>query len=348
MISYMTKIYAMYFHTLASSCVSLLTCVFSSRVEHPEGLHALRPLPLPPSHPRSQDSSPSSGPTDAAVGEGGVRGNAARHSHSSDGLLDHITTPDEEGGVPQGGLWVNGVSGFRGAEPSGALRTTTGHGEGGSGRGRGGRGGGYSDVLLDYVWGKQQQLQRQQSHPSRQPITTQQQMLFSSHPSQQPPGPPPPGRSAHLSDHRRIKVTRTKSCGPFLPLQQSQADTHNPPPVSAIQPDPHPHLLPPRPPQLPPTQDAQLEEATRSLHKALALEGEHHPLHYTQHSSLHEAVCTWSPAGHIVVFDLSCVLSHQTRLVQGQHRKKSHDVEKKLGQCSRSWSEFTSRTLKVS
>ncbi|GAA6231769.1 uncharacterized protein LOC108890551 [Lates japonicus] len=147
----------------------------------------------------------------------------------------------------------------------------------GEGRGRGQEeqeeeGGGYSEVLLDYVWGKQQQLQRQQSQTnSRQPITSQHQLLYNGYSAQQPSLAPPTYRGNH-GDQWRVKVTRTKSCGPFLPVQQSQSDTHNPP-QSAIQPDPPPHLLPPRPPQLPPNQDAQLEEATRSLHKALALEG---------------------------------------------------------------------------
>ncbi|XP_049437420.1 coiled-coil domain-containing protein 120 [Epinephelus fuscoguttatus] len=271
-----------------------------NRTDHPETLQ--KPPPLPPSHPpplhppppppRSQDSSSSSGPSDPGpAGEGRVRVNAARHSNSSDGLLERITPPEEEGGAQQGGLWVNGLQGSRGTNTAGALRSsetltdgrTRGRARtnnsltegGGAGRGRGGGrggGGGYSEVLLDYVWGKQQQLQRQQSQPNnRQPITSQQQLLYNGYSSQQPSGAPPTYRGP-LGDQRRVKVTRTKSCGPFLPVQQSQTDTHNPP-LSAIQPDPHPHLLPPRPPQLPPAQDAQLEEATRSLHKALALEG---------------------------------------------------------------------------
>lgn len=253
-----------------------------NRTDHSETLQTHRPLPLPPAHPpplplyppppppRSQDSSSSSGPSDPA-GEGGLRSNTARHSNSSDGLLERINPPQEEEG-----LWVNGLPASRTNRSSetltdGRTRTNNGVNEGGGvGRGRGGgRGAAYSDVLLDYVWGKQQQLQRQQSN-SRQPITSHHQGLYNGYSSQQPTGAPPTCRG-HSGDQRRIKVTRTKSCGPFLPVQQS-TDTHNPP-LSAIQPDPHPHLLPPRPPQLPPTQDAQLEEATRSLHKALALEG---------------------------------------------------------------------------
>ncbi|XP_070766020.1 coiled-coil domain-containing protein 120 [Enoplosus armatus] len=262
------------------------------RTNHPETLQAHKPLPLPPSQPpppppRSQDSSSSSGPSDpGAAGEFGGRVNATRHSNSSDGLLDHITAPEEGGGQQQGGLWVNGLPGSRGTNTAGAfrgsdmltdrrMRTRTNNGlteGGGLGRGRGGgggRGGGYSEVLLDYVWGKQ--LQRQQSQTNnRQPITSHHQLLYNGYSSQQPLGSPPTYGGVP-SDQRRVKVTRTKSCGPFLPVQQSQTDTHNP--LSAIQPDPHPHLLPPRPPQLPPAQDTQLEEANRSLHKALALEG---------------------------------------------------------------------------
>ncbi|XP_038578582.1 coiled-coil domain-containing protein 120 [Micropterus salmoides] len=264
-----------------------------SRTNHPETLQTHKPLPLPPSHPpplplypppRSQDSSSSSGPSDpGAAGDGGVRGNGARHSNSSDCLLDRIATPEEEGGPQQGGLWVNGQPGSRGTNAAGKFRSSEALTDGRArlsngfteGRGRGGgggRGGGYSEVLLEYVWGKQQQLQQQQSQTSnRQPITSHHQLLYNGFSSQQPPGAPPTYRG-QAGDQRRVKVTRTKSCGPFLPVPQGQTDSQIPP-LSAIQPDPHPHLLPPRPPQLPPAQDAQLEEANRSLHKALALEG---------------------------------------------------------------------------
>ncbi|XP_017259249.1 FERM domain-containing protein 4B isoform X2 [Kryptolebias marmoratus] len=114
------------------------------------------------------------------------------------------------------------------------------------------------------------QSQRQQSQPS-QPITLQQQLIFNCSSAQKTSGAPP-AYLCHHGNQRRVTVTRTKSCGPFLVMQQSQADAHHQPPAT-IQPDPHPHLLPPRPAQLPPHQDSQLEEATRSLHKALALEG---------------------------------------------------------------------------
>ncbi|XP_077937011.1 uncharacterized protein ccdc120a isoform X2 [Gasterosteus aculeatus] len=214
------------------------------RTDHPETLQIYKPLPLPPPHlppppPRSWDSS---GPSDT----GGVRFNAACHSNSSEdrGLMVRGETLLEG---PTTGMTSNGLT--EGAEV---------------GRWRGG---GYSEVLLDYVWGKQRHLQPNSQHP----IPCNYQLLFNGYSSQQPLGDPPTYRT-HLGDQRRVRVTRTKSCGPFLPLQKGQADT-NDSPLSAIQPDPHPFLLPPRPPQLPPVQDAQLEEATRSLHKTLALEG---------------------------------------------------------------------------
>uniref|UniRef100_A0A8C9X6W9 Coiled-coil domain containing 120a n=1 Tax=Sander lucioperca TaxID=283035 RepID=A0A8C9X6W9_SANLU len=244
----------------------------NTQTDHPETLQTHKPLPLHPP-PRSQDSS-SSVPSDPGpAGEGGLRANAARHSNSSDGLLERIPLPEEDGGPRKGGLWVNGLAGSRGTNTSGAFRSSETLADGRTRtRANNGRTAGYSEVLLDYVWGKQQQLQRQQSQPNnRQPITSHHQLLYNGFSSQQPQGAPPTYRGPS-GDQRRVKVTRTKSCGPFLPVQPSQTDTHNPP-LSAIQPDPHPYLLPPRPPQPAPVQDAQLEDATRSLHKALALEG---------------------------------------------------------------------------
>ncbi|KAM9342477.1 uncharacterized protein ccdc120a [Pholidichthys leucotaenia] len=254
------------------------------RPERPDTQKPLPPSHPPPPPPRSQDSSSSSGPSDPG-GDGGVRVNGARRSNSSDGLLDRITPPEDGVTSQKGGFRVNGsrvtnvTGGYWNSEPptDGQTRGNSGVTEGGGrgpgrgrGEGRGGRGAGYSEVLLDYVYGKQQ-LQRQQSQTNRQPVTGQSQQLYNGFSSQQPSGAPPTYRGPH-GDQRRVTVTRTKSCGPFLPVQQSQTDSHSPP-LTAIQPDPHPHLLPPRPPQLPPNQDSQLEDATRSLHKALALEG---------------------------------------------------------------------------
>ncbi|XP_028308822.1 coiled-coil domain-containing protein 120 [Gouania willdenowi] len=214
------------------------------RTEPPEPLPPLKLHPLPPPPPpRSQDSS-SSGPSDPGAG-GGVSG--GHRSNNSDGLLDRVLSPEERP--------ANGVVG------------------------RGRRGGAYSEVLMDFVWSRQHQVQRQQSQPARHP-TTAHPVLYNgqSPPSslQAPPPPqgaPPTYRGSTHSEQQRVKVTRTKSCGPFLPVSPGRGDALFPPLSAAIQPDPHPYLLPPRPPQLHLNQDAQLEDATRSLHKALALEG---------------------------------------------------------------------------
>ncbi|KAM4609892.1 coiled-coil domain-containing protein 120 [Polymixia lowei] len=261
------------------------------RNEHSEPLP--HPPPLPPHSHSSSSSTPSEqgGEGGVRVGEGGVSVNAAQRSNSSDALLDRTNSSEEEGGsgLGQGGLKVNGIPSSRGAITLGPYQnseTPADRRSGGRGGGRGGRGG-YSEVLMDYVWGKQQkmQLQRQQSHGNpRQPIISQHAMLCNGYLLHQPQGqgqnplPPPAYPALMLRDQpgeaRRVKVTRTKSCGPFL--QQNQTDLYpdtHPHHHPSIQPDPHPHLQPPRPPQQPPAQDNHLEEATRSLHKALALEG---------------------------------------------------------------------------
>ncbi|CAL8279063.1 unnamed protein product [Boreogadus saida] len=113
----------------------------------------------------------------------------------------------------------------------------------------------YGDLLQEYVWDKQHQLQLQVHTHSRQPIVG------------LTPTPPPPLRG-HPGEPGRVKVTRTKSCGPFLSPEPPET------PV-AIQPDPHPHLQPPRPPQPRPTHDPNQDpqkDPARTLHKALALE----------------------------------------------------------------------------
>ncbi|KAK6308631.1 hypothetical protein J4Q44_G00219020 [Coregonus suidteri] len=94
-------------------------------------------------------------------------------------------------------------------------------------QGGGGGGGGYSDILMDYVWGKQQQQRRVQQVPSSVPVPP----PSHPHPQGHLPGPQhvsggPPAYSSplmlrgKLGEPRRVKVTRTKSCGPFIPLQQ--------------------------------------------------------------------------------------------------------------------------------
>lgn len=141
-----------------------------------------------------------------------------RPNDSSDRLQDGAASPEKE---QPGGMRLNSFTGSQAAN----TRQTA------------GRGRGYSNLLLDYVLSKQWQ--------QPQPIT-----------SQQPPGAPPTYQ-VHMGEQRHVKVTRTKSCGPFLPMPHVQLHSQ-------------PHLTPF---QLAAAQDAQQEDATRSLHKALALEG---------------------------------------------------------------------------
>ncbi|XP_057685955.1 coiled-coil domain-containing protein 120 [Corythoichthys intestinalis] len=172
----------------------------------------------PSAQPRSHVSSPSARPSESTASAETKASVTARPNNTSEELPEYAASPEKD---QQDRSRVSSVTGSQAANS----RPTV------------GRGRGYGDLLLDYVLSKQ----RQQS----QPIT-----------SQHPSGAPPTYQ-VHMGEQRRVKVTRTKSCGPFLPVPQ-------------IQPDPHPHLVPPH---LSSPQDAHLEGATRSLHKALALEG---------------------------------------------------------------------------
>ncbi|RVE71115.1 hypothetical protein OJAV_G00071640 [Oryzias javanicus] len=208
-------------------------------LNRPDALQTHKPTSHPPTG--SQDSSSS---TPSVGGEG------------SNGLLGSITPPQEEHHIGAMSRQTSAGGTFWSSEMlSDRHRRTAAEEEKGTAAGKR-RGGAYGEILLDYVCGRQRQLQRQFSQPNKQPITAQHQLLRNGDSAHQLPGAPP---ICHRRQERST-VTRTKSCG------------HNSTPP-AIQPDPHPNLLPPRPPQLPPNQDSQLEEATRSLHKALALEG---------------------------------------------------------------------------
>ena len=163
-------------------------------------------------------------------------------------------------------------------------------------------GGGYNELLMDYIWGKQQRMQHHlyqstgriwQDAPSPRSSTAAVPPHANgfSHsqvnlPSAAPPFSPMVLRGSQ-AELRRVKVTRTKSCGPFIPLQQHPQDAillsayDSPLPVSGNTTSSIPNLHPyqtelsgpsfgRRPPQFSlPTP----EDSTRSLHKALALEG---------------------------------------------------------------------------
>lgn len=222
-----------------------------------------------------------------------------RRSNSSDALLDRCV---DEGQI-SGPMVRNGSHKSSEALLDGRLKQVNGHAEVtrvrsiSGGRGTSGSSGGYSDVLLDYVWGKQQKMQQmvQQQQQQQQRLQAQNSIKARAW-HEVPPVPPPPYVNGFSSssqglilasgppaysplmlrgkpgEPRRVKVSRTKSCGPFIPVQQGYteipvANGHNG--VGQFQPR-----------QRPPNYSADLssgstpqDEPTRNLHKALALEG---------------------------------------------------------------------------
>lgn len=235
-----------------------------------------------------------------------------RRSNSSETLLDRHATAVEEGGQRLGMPVRNGPyksseaimdTTLKQAQRSSPERQVNGHTElarvrsAVGGRGTNG-GGGYNEILIDYVWGKQQKMQAQQRlqnsaktrpwpegpnappPPYRNGFPQSQQLILGNG----PPAYSPLMLRGKPGEPRRVKVTRTKSCGPFVPLQQHQQEsillsaytetnTANGTAVNALhtQHIDHPH----RPPHYPTESSAPTtpDDPTRSLHKALALEG---------------------------------------------------------------------------
>ncbi|AWP03353.1 putative coiled-coil domain-containing protein 120 [Scophthalmus maximus] len=239
----------------------------------------------------------------------------ARRSNSSEALLDRSSLPDDpaprNGMPPRGGPYKSSETLTDGKLRHIHLGSPERHVDGSVEQAKmrlsmGGRGtgGGYNELLMDYIWGKQQRVQVQ--HPLYQSTGRIWQDLSSprsstaaapphangfSHsqvhlPSAAPPYSPMVLRGSQ-AELRRVKVTRTKSCGPFIPLQQHPQDAillsayESPLPASSTTTSSIPNLHPyqtelsgpsfsRRPPQFSlPTP----EDSTRSLHKALALEG---------------------------------------------------------------------------
>ncbi|XP_061730814.1 coiled-coil domain-containing protein 120 isoform X1 [Nerophis ophidion] len=238
----------------------------------------------------------------------------ARRSNSSEALLDRSSLPDDpaprNGMHPKGGPYKSSETLTDGKLRHIHLGSPEKHAEGSVEQAKmrlsmGGRGSGagYNELLMDYIWGKQQRMQVQHhlfqstgriwqdlpSHCSSTGGVAPHANGFSHSqvhlPSAAPPYSPMVGRGSQ--DMRRVKVTRTKSCGPFIPLQQhpqeaillSAYESHLP--AAGTTTSSIPNLLPyqtelsgpafsRRPPQFSlPTP----EDSTRSLHKALALEG---------------------------------------------------------------------------
>ncbi|XP_039521748.1 coiled-coil domain-containing protein 120 isoform X2 [Pimephales promelas] len=230
-----------------------------------------------------------------------------RRSNSSETLLDRHASAAEEGGQRLGMHVRNGPyksseaimdATLKQAQRSSPERQVNGHTElarvrsAVGGRGTNG-GGGYNEILIDYVWGKQQKMQAQQRlqvqnsaktrpwpegpnappPPYRNGFPQSQQLILG------PPAYSPLMLRGKPGEPRRVKVTRTKSCGPFVPSQQHQQESillsayteTNGTAVNNQHID-HPH----RPPHYPTessTTPATPDDPTRSLHKALALEG---------------------------------------------------------------------------
>ncbi|KAB5567185.1 hypothetical protein PHYPO_G00229880 [Pangasianodon hypophthalmus] len=217
-----------------------------------------------------------------------------RRSNSSDALLDRCV--DE--GQLSGPMVRNGSHKSSEALLDGRLKQVNGHVEVtrvrsiSGGRGTSGSSGGYSEVLLDYVWGKQQKMQQMAQQQQRlQAQNGIKARAWHEAPSVPPPpyvngfsssqglilGSGPPAYSPLMlrgkpGEPRRVKVSRTKSCGPFIPIQQGYTEI----PVA----NGHNGMGQLQPRQRPPNYSTDLssgsapqDESTRNLHKALALEG---------------------------------------------------------------------------
>uniref|UniRef100_H3CPE9 Coiled-coil domain containing 120b n=1 Tax=Tetraodon nigroviridis TaxID=99883 RepID=H3CPE9_TETNG len=217
----------------------------------------------------------------------------ARRSNSSEALLDRSSLPDDpvprNGMPPRGGPYKSSETLTDGKLRHIHLGSPERHADGSVEQAKmrlsmGGRGagGGYNELLMDYIWGKQQRMQQHLyqstgriwqdlSSPWSPAVVAPPHTNGFSHsqvhlPSAAPPYSPMVLRGSQAE--RRVKVTRTKSCGPFIPLQQHGQDAIL---LSAYEQTDLPGApFGRRPPQYSlPTP----EDSTRSLHKALALEG---------------------------------------------------------------------------
>lgn len=280
----------------------------------------------------------------------------ARRSNSSEALLDRSSIPDDpaprNGMHPKGGPYKSSETLTDGklqqihlGSPGDLVDGSVEQAKMRLSMGGRGAGGGYNELLMDYIWGKQQRMQVQQQlyqstgriwqdgpSPRSSTAAVPPHANGFSHSQVHLPTAAPPfspmvlrGSQAEL---RRVKVTRTKSCGPFIPLQQHPQDGillspyETPLPSSGTTTSSIPNLLPyqtelsgpgfgRRAPQFSlPTP----EDSTRSLHKALALEGLRdwylrNALGYPTASKSHEAGISRLSHPH--------PLMHQNQHVQG-------------------------------
>ncbi|KAK1800083.1 hypothetical protein P4O66_006142 [Electrophorus voltai] len=233
-------------------------------------------------------------------------GSRARRSNSSEALLDRSTLQEphdaghpRSGMPPRAGPYKSSESlmdgklrqvyrgsperALGGAAEQGRMRSSVGGRVSGSG---------YNEILMDYIWGKQQNRATQpplrqsagQAWPNLPAAATPPHYNGFSHSQIHLAAAPPTYGPALLPDPqaepRRVKVTRTKSCGPFIPLRQQESVL-----LSTYEPSTStPNLLPLQA-ELPPVAGAAFgcrpvpfslptpDDPMRSLHKALALEG---------------------------------------------------------------------------
>lgn len=285
-----------------------------------DNLEVPQPAPVPSQEGSSPGSYEENGCTYSAQ---------TRRSNSSEALLDRNTNPgmdevEQRSGLPlRNGPYKSSealLDGRLKQAPRGSPeRQVNGHAElsrvrsVSGGRGVNGPSGNYSEILLDYVWSKQQKMQQAQQQQLLQQRLQAQNSIKSRAWPETPSGAPPPymngfpqsqalildsGPPAYSplmlrgkpGETRRVKVTRTKSCGPFIPLQQHQQETVLTSPYSEIPATNgtsgmghYSHADQPpgqfqstiRPPNYcaDPSAGPIPDESTRSLHKALALEG---------------------------------------------------------------------------
>uniref|UniRef100_A0A3P9LBT0 Coiled-coil domain containing 120 n=1 Tax=Oryzias latipes TaxID=8090 RepID=A0A3P9LBT0_ORYLA len=237
----------------------------------------------------------------------------ARRSNSSEALLDRSSLPDDpppRNGMPhRGGPYKSSETLTDGKLRQIHLGSPERHADSSADKvtmrlSVGGRGasGGYNELLMDYIWGKQQRMQhhlyqstgriwQDMSSPRSSTAAVPSHANGFSHsqvhlPSAVPPYSPMVLRGSE-AELRRVKVTRTKSCGPFIPLQQHAQDgillSAYEPSIPATGttmssvPNPHPYQTELSGPSFS-RRHTQFslqtpEDSTRSLHKALALEG---------------------------------------------------------------------------
>ncbi|XP_051932735.1 coiled-coil domain-containing protein 120 [Hippocampus zosterae] len=216
----------------------------------------------------------------------GLSTSRARRSYSSEALLDRSGLPDRppNGTRPAGGPRESSQApadgNLRHVRPGGPEKRADGSGERAETTGGRGAGAGRDDPLTDYVWGQRQRMRARpdlfRSPPSRRPrgrgaapdadgFSRSQLHL----PGAAPPFSPAVGRGAP-ADARGVKVARTKSCGPFVPLREAAPPSAYESRLPAPGTEASVRAFPGRAPQL---SLATPEDATRSLHKALALEG---------------------------------------------------------------------------